>query len=243
MAAEHFFYHLFKVFATPFMQRSLEIQVVGRENLPTQGGAILVSNHRSDTDAMLLSLTIPRYISWIVASYMAKVPFTDWLIKRTNAILVNVDGTATPSSLKQAMQVLKKGNFLGIFPEGERYIFANDFAAPLAPLYPGFAYLAVKTQVPVIPIAIAPLSETLEPIHIPRAIQADIAHTQDLKTLQNIVRYQSVRICIGEPIEPEVSAAKHEAIATLMQTTSLAIQQMYKAGAEKINTNVVSLRS
>ena len=223
MSSEHFFYQLFKALATPFIKRSVQIQILGQGNLPARGGAILISPHRSDTDAMLLTIAIPRYIAWMVASYMAKVPLTSWLIKRTGAVLVNVDGKVRPSSIKQAMQVLKNGDLLGIFPEGEGYIFANDFSAPLAPFYPGFAQLAVNMQVPVIPITIAPLEEVLEPIHIPKAIQTDIAGTQDLAKLQHIVRYRSVRLEIGLPIYPDLNKPKKEAIAQLMQEARLAM--------------------
>lgn len=217
LTAERFFYHLAKAVATPFIRRSVRIEVVGLENLPARGGAVLVSNHRSDADAAVLSVALPRYIAWVVASYMDKVPVTNWLIQRTGAVLVNVEGNMTRSSFKQAMDVLKNGGLLGIFPEGEGYIFANDFAAPLADFYRGFAVLAVKMQVPVIPITLLPVEETLENLQIPQPIQADIARMQDLDRLQKIARYRSVRVVIGKPIDPRRLGTQSD--STVIQQT------------------------
>ncbi|MEM6426701.1 MAG: lysophospholipid acyltransferase family protein [Cyanobacteria bacterium P01_D01_bin.128] len=232
LRTERFFYHLARAIASPFVKGSVQIEVVGLAHLPSTGGAILVSNHRSDIDPSVLSVAIPRYVAWIAAAYMAKVTPMNWLIGLTGAVLVDVAGNPSASSLKQALNILHQGGLLGIFPEGEDYIFANDFAAPLAAFHRGFALLAVKAKVPVIPVVLVPIEETLEPIQIPEAIRADIERVQDLDQLKQIARYRSVRVVIGKPIDPaNYSGASKVQMQQLTQHTRQAMQRLVEAGS------------
>ncbi len=218
-------YHLLRWLLLPVIRWRIRIEVIGREHLPQNGPGILVCNHRSDTDPALLSITIPRPIAWVVADYMQHLPLTHWLIQHTGMVLMNVDGQVSPSSMKQAYGILKTGRLLGIFPEGEAYIFANDFSAPLAPLQPGFAVIAHRMQAPIIPAIICPVIETLEPLKIPQPLQAPIAQRYSLEELKHIVRYRAVKVVIGAPITSNGlhHDTKQAAIAHLCEQTRAAM--------------------
>ncbi|MEL6247223.1 MAG: lysophospholipid acyltransferase family protein [Cyanobacteria bacterium J06627_15] len=207
LASERTFYHLFRTIARPFVQRSVQIRVTGRDYLPPAGAAILVSNHRSDTDPAILSSAIPRYIAWMAADYMTQLPVSRLLMQLTGAVPVSVTGRVAPSTLRQTQRILQGGGLLGIFPEGEQYIFENDFSAPLTDFYPGFAALATRWDVPVVPCVVCPEAERLAPLTIPAAIRADIAQMHDLDRLQQVVRYSAVSVRIGQPIVPEAGPA------------------------------------
>lgn len=194
------FYKILRWCIGPILRLSIKIKVKGLENVPKVGPAIIVCNHRSDIDPSILSIVIPRYISWVAAAYMKNVPLTGWIIKKTGMVLMEVNGKLSLSSMKQSLGVLDKGELLGIFPEGEDYIFANDFSAPLAQFYPGFAIIAMRKQVPIVPVVICPIEEKLRPLRIPTSIRREIGKYHDLDKIKNMVRYKRVKIVVGESI-------------------------------------------
>ncbi|WP_299406793.1 lysophospholipid acyltransferase family protein [Acaryochloris sp. IP29b_bin.148] len=220
-ASQQRFYHGCRWLLAPWIRRQIDIEVIGLEHLST-GAGILVCNHRSNIDPSIVSVAIPRYISWVTAAYMQDLPLTHWLIRRTGMVLMEVEGPVKPSSFKQALAVLARGALLGIFPEGERYIFQNDFAAPLADFHPGFAVLALKAQAPIVPMMICPQQEQLTRLTIPPALQSHIAQSHDLALIQHIPQYQSVKVVLDKPIFPAsevkaLMAATRQAMDTLQK--------------------------
>ncbi|MEM9804572.1 MAG: lysophospholipid acyltransferase family protein [Cyanobacteria bacterium P01_D01_bin.56] len=214
-------YHGLRWLLRPFLLRKVEIATHGVNHLPQYGPAIVVCNHRSDIDGLLMTLALPRYIAWIVADYMISIPVTSQLLTLTGMVPMNTEGHPTPSSIRQALRRLKQGKLLGIFPEGEDYIFANDFSAPLAQLQSGFTHLAYMAQVPVIPAIIAPKVETLQPITIPSTVRRRLERHHDLSGVTSIVRYRAADVRVGKPISlgPVSHLDKHEQMGWLhMQT-------------------------
>ncbi|MEM9264638.1 MAG: lysophospholipid acyltransferase family protein [Cyanobacteria bacterium P01_F01_bin.13] len=209
----------------PFLLRGVAIATHGINHIPQSGAAIIVCNHRSDTDGLLMTLALPRYISWMVAEYMTAIPLTSQLLTITGMVPVKTEGRPTPSSIKQALHRLHRGKLLGIFPEGEDYIFANNFDAPLAHLQSGFAHLAYAAQVPVIPAMIVPKSEKLEPITIPTKVRRHLEQHYDLAKIQSIVRYRSADIRIGKAImlAPVAHLDKQEQVGWLQMQTRQAM--------------------
>jgi 1-acyl-sn-glycerol-3-phosphate acyltransferase len=229
------FYHLLRGLLTPVLKRLIQIEVVGLENLPTPGTpAVLVSNHRSDIDPAVIGAAIPRYIAWMAADYIRKVPITGWLAQRTGMVLINLEGALTRSALKQTFQVLTDGGWLGIFPEGEDYIFTNDFSAPMARFYPGFAVIAHKRKVPIVPVVLYPVAESLYPLPVPAAIHEDVAKRCDLSQPKQIVRYRSVKVVIGKPIPP-VAETRETAIPQLQAQTRERLEQLQRQAASTLS--------
>lgn len=223
-------YQLLRLVMGPIIRRQVAVEIVGLDHLPQQGAAIVVCNHRSDIDATLVSAVLPRYVAWVVADYMQQVFPTNAILKLTGMVPMNVDGQVSLASMKQAIATLKQGNLLGIFPEGESYIFANDFEAPLAHFFPGFAAIALKAQVPIIPMMICPLQETLVPITIPPQIRDYLAARHDLSQIHQIARYQAIQIAIAEPILPldnSSSRSRQEKLEILQAQTRNAMVALH----------------
>lgn len=238
--ARKFVYLCLRSLFTPIIRASIQIEVIGQDHIPSTGPAILVCNHRSDIDPSILGAVIPRYIAWMAAAYMKQVPFKGWLIEAMGMVFVDVNGKVLPSSIRQALRVLEQGDLLGVFPEGGEYIFANDFSAGLAPFYPGFAMLALRQQVPILPVVICPLEEKYKPIRIPPSIRAEIARTHDLNILRTIPQYKRVQVVLGAPIQPrriEGSTREEQIKALISQVRGvmLALQERHwrqRSGAE-----------
>ena len=96
-------------------------RVQGDEHIPTQSAAVLVCNHVSFVDAVLLMSASPRPIRFLMDHRIFKVPVLGWLFKLAKAIPIaprTEDPAAFDAAFAQAAQVLREGDVLGIFPEG-----------------------------------------------------------------------------------------------------------------------------
>ncbi len=95
--------------------------VRGEEHIPVDGPAVLVCNHVSFIDAVLLMAASPRPIRFIMDHRIFRVPVLGWLFKLAKAIPIapqKEDPAAYERAFAQAAQVLREGDLLAIFPEG-----------------------------------------------------------------------------------------------------------------------------
>lgn len=199
----HTNYKLLRVLLRPWFKwiLGINIKVEGREYIPPKGAAILICNHRSEQDAALISLIVGRYVSWIYADYLRKNIFSKWLFSKTGMIPANTEGKLSSGTIHQIHDVLENDELLGIFPEGHEYLFNNDFQGlEFANFRPGFAVIAKRKQVPIIPMVLKPIEEKLTKIHIPKPMRPDLERVTDLAHLKHTLVYKKVRLIIGEPI-------------------------------------------
>jgi 1-acyl-sn-glycerol-3-phosphate acyltransferase len=127
-------------------------KVRGDIHIPTQGAAILVCNHVSFVDAVLLMAASPRPIRFIMDSEIFKIPVLGWFFKLVKAIPIapqRVDATAYEQAFVQARAVLNDGELLCIFPEG-----AITRNGELGEFKAGVMKLLQTTPVPVVPMAL-----------------------------------------------------------------------------------------
>jgi 1-acyl-sn-glycerol-3-phosphate acyltransferase len=113
--------------------------------LPRDGGGILVCNHISSLDPMLLQSVAPRLITWMMAKEYLELPMMGWFFRTIGIIPVERSGRDL-SSTRAAMRALHNGQILGVFPEG-RISTTGDFLK----FQTGVALLAMKTGVPIYP--------------------------------------------------------------------------------------------
>ena len=126
------------------------LQVVGLENLPSEGSYILAVNHLGRLDAPLVFSLIERErLTALVADKYLSRPFFRWLVNQVDGIWINRE-EADIQALKKARDYLKTGGVLGIAPEGTR-----SHTGELQEAKTGVAYLADKAGVAVIPVGIS----------------------------------------------------------------------------------------
>ena len=124
------------------------IRCEGREHLPSVGGAIVLSNHQSHLDPVLIAVACNRRMNFLARSTLfGFMPFR-WLIRSLDAIPIEREGLGI-SGLKETLRRLKRGEMVLIFPEGTR---SSD--GQIAPIKPGFGAIAKRGNVPLIPVAI-----------------------------------------------------------------------------------------
>jgi 1-acyl-sn-glycerol-3-phosphate acyltransferase len=127
-------------------------KVRGDENIPTEGAALLVCNHVSFIDAVLLMAASPRPIRFIMDSEIFKLPVIGWFFRLGKAIPIaprSVDPETYEQAFARAKQVLDDGDLLCIFPEG-----AVSRDGQIAEFKGGVMRLLAASPVPVVPLAL-----------------------------------------------------------------------------------------
>src|SRR5947207_10596181 len=113
--------YLLRFIAWVASRRIYRFQVKGDDNIPVEGAAILVCNHVSFVDAVLLMAASPRPIRFIMDHRIFQVPLLGWMFKLAKAIPIapqREDPAVYERAFAQARQVLADGDLLCIFPEG-----------------------------------------------------------------------------------------------------------------------------
>jgi len=124
------------------------LTVRGAENIPREGPVIIASNHAAHMDPPYLSQIMDRQLHMMAKEELFKVPVLGRYIRALAAFPVK-RGTADRAALREAVERLRQGHVLGIFPEGTR---SPD--GRLGPAEKGFALLARQTGAPIVPVAI-----------------------------------------------------------------------------------------
>ncbi|WP_411342938.1 lysophospholipid acyltransferase family protein [Paenibacillus sp. WLX1005] len=130
-----------------FVYRLLfRIQKVGTENIPAEGGVLLCSNHISNLDPPLVGILIKRHIRFMAKEELFALPVLGPILPKLGAFPVKRGGISK-DSIRTALNVLRDGGILGIFPEGTR-----NSQAQVAKK--GAAVFALRSDAVVIPVAI-----------------------------------------------------------------------------------------
>lgn len=167
----------------PLLKAIFRPWIVGRRNIPVEGGAILASNHLSFADSVFLPLMIDRQMSFLAKSdYFTGRGIRGWatrvFFKATGQIPIDRSGgKASEASLNTGLSVLANDDLLGIYPEGTR--------SPDGRLYrgrTGIARMALEARVPVIPVVMVD-TDTIMPIG------------------KRMPRIGRVGVVIGEPLD------------------------------------------
>jgi 1-acyl-sn-glycerol-3-phosphate acyltransferase len=122
-------------------------RVVGAERLPDVPAFVLAPSHRSMLDIPWLSMCTPRRVRFMGKASLFRIPVLGWLFRALGGFPVERDGSDR-GPLRDSLRILESGEPLAIYPEGTR-----QRGDEIQPLQPGAAYLAIKAQVPIVPVA------------------------------------------------------------------------------------------
>lgn len=127
----------------------LGVRARGMEHLPAQSGGLLLINHQSYLDPLMVGLPLRRPVSFLARDSLFKVPLVGWWLRQTYVMSINREAAST-ASLREAIRRMQHGFLVGIFPEGTR-----SETGEIGPLKPGFLALMRRAKVPVHPVGIA----------------------------------------------------------------------------------------
>ncbi len=142
-------YTLFKPVCWFFARLWARIRVDGLENVPGDGPFILLANHQSILDPILIQTHLPRDLHTLTKSNQFGMLFFGWVLPRINTIPTRrfkVD----PQVVRVILRRLSEGQGIGIYPEGER-----SWDAQIQPFRRGTIRVVLKAGVPVIPCGVS----------------------------------------------------------------------------------------
>ena len=124
------------------------IRCRGRQFVPQSGGGLVLSNHQSHLDPVLVGLATDRRLNYLARDTLFGFAPFRWLIRSLDAIPIDREGLGL-AGLKETLKRLKRGELVLIFPEGTR---TRD--GEVGELKPGFCALARRANVPLLPVGI-----------------------------------------------------------------------------------------
>ena len=147
-------YYLLKPFVSLYFRIKFKPTVIGKENIPKKGPIILCGNHKHVHDQYNVMIVTPRLVHYMAKDEYFKGPHA-WFYKLGQCI--PVDRTIHDELAKsKALEVLNRGEALGIFPEGTRNkTIGTDKEVDLLPFKFGAVSLAKKTNALIVPFGIS----------------------------------------------------------------------------------------
>lgn len=143
-------YYVIRFFAKIYYALIFRVEVIGKENVPTEGSAVLCSNHISNFDAFTVAIYLNRLPRFIAKKELFRNRILAKLLFHLEAFPVDRQAAMDMKAFKTAIKVLNEGELLGIFAEGTRVKEGEAKAAKA-----GVAMFGLKGNAPVIPIAIS----------------------------------------------------------------------------------------
>lgn len=122
--------------------------VSGKENIPLNGGLVVVSNHVSYWDPIVVGCALDRQVYFMAKTELFKIPLLGAIITRLGTFPVQ-RGKLNRQSIRYALNLLRSQRIVGIFPEGTR-----SSTNKLLPPHEGAVMLSLKAKVPILPVAL-----------------------------------------------------------------------------------------
>lgn len=164
----------------------------GRDNIPGEGGALILCTHQSHFDPVLIGVTFNERLNYLARRTLFKNRIFGLIITLLDAIELDRDRSGL-AGLKETMQRLKRGEKVLIFPEGTR-----TTTGQMSELKPGFLSVARRSKVQLVPVAIVGAYDAL-----PKGSKVPLRHP--------------LRLQVGRPIEnSEIATLDEEATLQLV---------------------------
>ncbi|MGH7179155.1 MAG: lysophospholipid acyltransferase family protein [Tepidisphaeraceae bacterium] len=169
-----------------------DLKVRGVEHVPRRGGALLLANHQSYLDPIVVPVRLYRPVSFFAKSALFEHGFLGWLLRNLHGIPVKL-GAGDVGAVKETIRRLREGHLLNLYPEG-----ARSADGEIAEIQTGAALIIKRAGVPIIPAVI------------------DGSYVAWPRT-HRIFRARPIRVVFGPPLDVEGLDARE--ITELIGTT------------------------
>lgn len=201
-------YRIVQWMFTTILSAIYGLRATGRKNIPDRGALMLVSNHLSHLDVLILGILLERPLNYVARSTLFFFPLGPF-IRSLGAFPIQRDGLGV-QGLKETLRRLRSGGIVTLFPEGTRTADGE-----MGEMKSGIAMLAVRAKVPILPAAIAGSFEAW-----PKSRGFPVPH--------------SLRVHFGELITPEeVKSLDPDALTALIRDRILECQQIARAALDR----------
>jgi 1-acyl-sn-glycerol-3-phosphate acyltransferase len=145
---KHWYDAWFAVLGTVFTT-GFSLRTEGSNNVPARGPVLLLSNHQSFIDPILVGLAARRHLRYLARKTLFRKNAFTWFIESLNALPVNQEGFAR-DGLQAIIDLLKRGQAVTVFPEGERTLTGK-----MNPFRPGVHLVLRRAECQIVPVGIA----------------------------------------------------------------------------------------
>ena len=192
--ASRAFYQFGRGLSVGFCRLYMRLTVEGLEHVPAEGPFLLAPVHRSNMDILIAAVATRRRMRYMGKDSLWKHPAAGKVLSALGGFPVSRD-VADREALDRCMEVLRGGEPLVLFPEGERK------SGPIVqPLKDGAAYIAMKTAVPIVPVGIGGSERVM-----PKG--------------KKMIYPRKVHVIVGAPIVPPTSDSGRITKATRIQVS------------------------
>ncbi len=132
-----------------FCRLLFKIEFHGVENIPSDGACIITPNHVTYADPIWITIPVRRRVYYMAWDKPFRIPVLGIMMRVFGAFPVNLDVAADASAQREAIELLRKGRALVIFPEGGR-----TRTGKLMPFKMGAFRLALAHGIPIVPVSI-----------------------------------------------------------------------------------------
>lgn len=127
-----------------------DLKITGTENIPLGEPVLYVANHQGNMDIPILYSTAPQTMAFVAKKEMEKIPMLGFWMKERGCVFIDRDNARNSlKAINQAIESLKSGNSIAIFPEGTR-----SKGPKIGNFKSGSLRIAIKAGVKVIPVTI-----------------------------------------------------------------------------------------
>ncbi|WP_327683798.1 lysophospholipid acyltransferase family protein [Kitasatospora sp. NBC_00458] len=219
-----------KMIVAPLLRIFFRPWIEGEENIPTEGAAIIASNHLSFSDSFFFPALIKRRVTFIAKAEYFTTPglkgrLTAAFFKGVGQLPVDRSGVrgAGEAAIRSAIAVLDRGELFGVYPEGTRSPDGKLYRGKVG----GLARVALATGAPVIPVAMIDTEKVQPPgqvvpnfgirpgIRIGRPLDFSRYHGMEndrfiLRSVTDEVMYEIMRLSGQEYVDVYATAAKRQ---------------------------------
>lgn len=153
-------YRLARYLVSAFLKLFFFWRVEGRQHIPPEGPVLFCCNHISAWDPPVVGCAATRQVYFMAKRELWRIPVLRSVITALGAYPVDRK-RADLSSVRRSLELLEKGQAVGVFPEGTR-----SRTGKLGPLRSGGAKLALRTGAAVVPMAIVGPYRLFRPLHV-----------------------------------------------------------------------------
>lgn len=166
-------YYTEKLAAKMLLFLFTRLKVQGKENVPDQGALLVVANHLGMADPVILGVELGRRVEFMAKEELFRSKLIAFFVRGFGSF-PSYKGRLDMAAMRQSSRVLAQGGALAMFPEGKR---SKDASLEIA--YHGSALIALRNDVPILPVG--------------------ITGTEEIKGIGWILRRPRVTVTVGKP--------------------------------------------
>lgn len=178
---------IYRFLAGMLIKLTYNTQFIGFEKIPKNGPALLIANHASYLDGVIIQAACSRPIRFVIDHYIYNLPGVNYFMRHNRAIPIFAKKESVEKALDGISSALESGDLVGIFPEGQLTYTGN-----LGRFKPGIEWIVDRDPVPVYPIVIIGMWDSM----FSRKYRKS-----SMRWIPRNFRRKVIAIC-GDPIHP-----------------------------------------